>query len=206
MTAHCWNLSVQSLAALRGVLLAERTRLGSLNLPLHGRGEMSGRDDVLLGLLILAALAAGIWALSRLLAIGSRHRAYDSPRRLFLSLCQAHRLRWSQRWLLWRLASSQGLKDPRGYSWSRSDSAPADCILCWPPAQIDCEPSATACLPSHPARSRRRRRLKAACRKAASRRRSRPRWRRCCRQCPARPWMSPLATGADQGMRGEGLG
>jgi hypothetical protein len=103
---------MQSLAALRGILLADRTRLGSLNLPLRGRSETSGRDDILLGLLIVAALMAAIWALSRLLAMGTRHRAYDSPRRLFLSLCKAHRLRWSEWWLLWRLARSQGLKDP----------------------------------------------------------------------------------------------
>ncbi len=36
----------------------------------------------------------------------------SSPNRLFLSLCRAHRIAWSDRWLLWRLAASQRLEDP----------------------------------------------------------------------------------------------
>jgi len=36
----------------------------------------------------------------------------SSPNRLFLSLCRAHGIAWSDRWLLWRLAASQRLKDP----------------------------------------------------------------------------------------------
>jgi hypothetical protein len=31
---------------------------------------------------------------------------------LFLSLCRAHRLRWAEWWLLWRVARDQKVKDP----------------------------------------------------------------------------------------------
>ena len=64
------------------------------------------------GLLILAGVAALVWLLSRFLAYQDRRQAYNSPLRLFLALCKAQRLRWSDRWLLWRLARARRLKDP----------------------------------------------------------------------------------------------
>jgi len=93
-----------------GMLLAQRSRLDSLAGGFKGR-RIDG-DDMLQGLLALAGIAAAVWALSYLLALQERRRLYSSPRRLFLSLCRAHRLRWSQRWLLWRVARWQGLRDP----------------------------------------------------------------------------------------------
>lgn len=40
-----------------------------------------------------------------------RRQSLHSPKRLFLSLCRAHRLSWKQTWLLWQLARAQGLEN-----------------------------------------------------------------------------------------------
>lgn len=98
--------------ALLGILLAQRSRLDNLSDAFRTRPNSTDRDDVLLGLLIVAALVVGIWGLSRLLASRERHQVYSNPRRLFKSLCKAHRLRWSEQWLLWRVARFQRLGDP----------------------------------------------------------------------------------------------
>ena len=98
--------------ALLGILLAQRSRLDNLSDAFRSRPNSTDRDDVLLGALIVVALIAGIWGLSRLLATRERHQVYSNPRRLFLSLCKAHRLRWSEQWLLWRVARFQRLGDP----------------------------------------------------------------------------------------------
>jgi hypothetical protein len=95
-----------------GPLLAQRNRLDHLSDAFRNRSNPADREDVLLGLAIVAVIIVGIWLLSRLLAFQERHRTYHSPLRLFLSLCHAHRLRWSDAWLLWRLAQAQRLKDP----------------------------------------------------------------------------------------------
>ena len=92
------------------ILLAQRSHMDSLGNSFRSHGNAP--SDVVLGLLILAALVLGIWALARLLAIRERRRSFDSPRRLFLSLCRAHQLSWRDRWLLWRVAKVQKLKDP----------------------------------------------------------------------------------------------
>jgi hypothetical protein len=67
---------------------------------------------VLLGLLIVATLVAGMWAISRLVSLRRQRRGYNSPWRLFWALCKAHRLAWSDSWLLRRVARDQGLYDP----------------------------------------------------------------------------------------------
>jgi hypothetical protein len=94
------------------ILLAQRSRMDNLSDAFRNRPNAPDREQILWGLLLLAALVAGIWLLSRLLALRERRRTYSSPLRLFLSLCRAHRLRWSERWLLWQWAKAQRLKDP----------------------------------------------------------------------------------------------
>jgi hypothetical protein len=105
----------------------------------HGRGETfrerfssrgsAGHDDVLLGLLIVATIVACMWAISRLVSLRRQRRGYSSPWRLFRSLCQAHRLNWSDSWLLRRVARSQGLQEParlflEGQFWEERNLGP----------------------------------------------------------------------------------
>jgi hypothetical protein len=95
--------------AISWILLAEHSRPGDA---LRGRGMAGAGQEILLAFLILVAVIAGLWALLQVSALGSRRRAAHGPWRLFLSLCRAHRLSWSQRWLLWRLARARRLKNP----------------------------------------------------------------------------------------------
>ena len=97
--------------AISYILLAEPSRSDSFREGFRSRGA-AGHDDVLLGLLIVATLVAGMWAISRLVGLRRQRRGYNSPWRLFWALCKAHRLTWSESWLLRRVARDQGLRDP----------------------------------------------------------------------------------------------
>ena len=68
------------------ILFAQRSRGESFREGFRSRGT-TGHDDVLLGLLIVVALLAGMWAISRLVSL-RRRGAYSSPRRLFRALCR----------------------------------------------------------------------------------------------------------------------
>ncbi len=94
------------------ILLAERSRLDSLSSGFRGRRARFQKEDLVIGLLILGGIALAVWILSYALKFQEQRRSRPSPLRLFLSLCKAHRLRWSQRWLLWRVARAQQLRDP----------------------------------------------------------------------------------------------
>jgi len=95
---------------LSGILFADTSRGGSFGESFRNRGT-TGYDDVLVGLLIVAALLAGMWAVSRL--VGLRRRGgVNSPWRLFWALCKAHHLSWSDSRLLRRVARHQGLREP----------------------------------------------------------------------------------------------
>ncbi len=60
---------------------------------------------IAVALLFLLALGVGF------LVTHYRRHSLHSPKRLFLSLCRAHRLGWKQTWLLWQLARAQGLEN-----------------------------------------------------------------------------------------------
>ena len=94
------------------LLFAERSRLDNISEPFKGRPTPVDKGDIVAGLLILAGIAALVWLLSRFLGAQDRRQTYNSPRRLFFSLCRMQGLRWSDRWLLWRLARARRLKDP----------------------------------------------------------------------------------------------
>ncbi len=93
------------------ILLAQTSRGESFREGFRNRGAQ-GHDDMLLGLLIVATIVAGMWAISRLVGLRRQRRGYHSPWRLFWALCKAHRLNWSDSWLLRRVARNQGLHDP----------------------------------------------------------------------------------------------
>ncbi len=63
-------------------------------------------------LVVLGAIAVFVFLLCLVAKFMQRdsNRPYRSGWRLFLELCRAHRLSWSDSWLLWRLAASQGLQ------------------------------------------------------------------------------------------------
>ena len=94
------------------ILLAERSRLDSLSSGFRGRRARFQKEDLVIGLLILGGIALAVWILSYALKFQEQRRSRPGPLRLFLSLCKAHRLRWSQRWLLWRVARARQLRDP----------------------------------------------------------------------------------------------
>jgi hypothetical protein len=94
------------------ILLAQRGRLDSLSSGFRGRRARFDTQDIVTVLLIAAGIAVAVWVLSYFLRLQERRRGYASPLGLFLSLCRAHRLRWSQWWLLWRVAGAQQLRDP----------------------------------------------------------------------------------------------
>ena len=97
--------------AISYFLMAEQSRGESFRESFRNRGA-AGHDDALLGLLIVATLIAGMWAISRLVSLRRRRRGYNSPWRLFWALAKAHHLNWSESWLLRRVARDQGIRHP----------------------------------------------------------------------------------------------
>ncbi len=97
--------------AISYFLMAEQSRGESFRESFRNRGA-AGHDDALLGLLIVATLIAGMWAISRLVSLRRRRRGYNSPWRLFWALAKAHHLTWSESWLLRRVARDQGIRHP----------------------------------------------------------------------------------------------
>jgi hypothetical protein len=97
------------------LLLAARTRMDDLVSGLgSGFREKHARyttTEVVSGMLGLIVLALLVWLATQ----GIRrliHRLRSGRGWLFLRLCQAHGLKWSDRWLLWRLTRYQLLRDP----------------------------------------------------------------------------------------------
>lgn len=75
----------------------------------RGRGDSV---EIIATLLVLAAISMTVWLLARLVDRFCRKRLRPSPSRLLWSLSRAHHLRWSQWWLLRRIARQQKLEDP----------------------------------------------------------------------------------------------
>ena len=95
-----------------GILFAAKSRLESMGSGFRGRHTRIETEHVIAGALVLSSIVLVIWLLSYLMSLQEQRRGYSSPTRLFLSLCKAHGLRWSQWWLLWRVARRQRLRDP----------------------------------------------------------------------------------------------
>lgn len=94
------------------LLFARRNPMEDLTDYFRGpRVRLSGNDVVIL-LVGLGSLISLIWLLSVLMNWQEQGRRRPSPLRLFFELSRAHRLAWTDVWLLWRLARSQHLSDP----------------------------------------------------------------------------------------------
>lgn len=94
----------------RAILAADRVAWDGLARQFRERDFDARQALVGLGILLLAAVA--VWFLSRLVNVLERRAGYDGPKRLFVELCRAHALSWSEAWLLWRTARAQRLADP----------------------------------------------------------------------------------------------
>jgi len=78
----------------------------------HGGRNQFDPGTVLTLVLVTAVIVLVLWLVSYYSAARRRPAAYHSPGKLFLALCRAHRLRWRDAWLLWRLARCHELEDP----------------------------------------------------------------------------------------------
>lgn len=111
------------------ILLAQQSPLENFAREFQGRQTRLESGYLLTGLLILLSILLAIWLLSRLMERFDGRRPVDSSTMLFLSLCKAHRLRWWEWWLLFRVAREQKLSDPARLflepEWLESANLPA---------------------------------------------------------------------------------
>jgi hypothetical protein len=92
--------------------LADQDRMQDLFRAFRATQAREGIEEVVYGLLILAGVLVVILFLSRIIKSRRRREGYTSPLGLFLNLCRAHKLKWRDRWLLWRLARTEQLNEP----------------------------------------------------------------------------------------------
>jgi hypothetical protein len=94
-----------------GALLADRNRVDEVIGVLREHPKQLDAEYLWSGLAVIVAIVLTFWLLSRLLARQENPPPCNSTSKLFFSLCRAHGLSWSQRWLLWRVARQQKLRD-----------------------------------------------------------------------------------------------
>ena len=93
-------------------LIAGTSRLQSMGGRFRkGNSSLDG-GDIALWVLVLAVVATLFWLLTRFRERQDGPDRTNSPRRLFRELCRAHHLKFSDRWLLWRVARWQRLSQP----------------------------------------------------------------------------------------------
>jgi hypothetical protein len=93
------------------VLLADFEVVRNMGHRFQGKNAQLHLNDLFMFLAIVLAVAVAAWFLTRV-ARRERHRRTNSPRGLFLELCQAHELDRQSRKLLWRLATHGELSHP----------------------------------------------------------------------------------------------
>ena len=99
-------------AMLMRIILLARTNMFE---SLRKHSQQSNQMDI--GDLWLALAAFGgfvvlLCVLAKLFPSNEKTQTINSPLRLFWALCRVHRIKLSQRWLLWRIARDYELKDP----------------------------------------------------------------------------------------------
>jgi hypothetical protein len=93
-------------------LLAAIERTDGLQRAFRASKTEAMTNNIVYGIMLIVGVGIVLLILAMLINRDRRRRGYSSPRELFLSLCRAHKLKWSECWLLWRLARSQHLTDP----------------------------------------------------------------------------------------------
>jgi hypothetical protein len=68
--------------------------------------------ELVLGVVIFVSFVALLILLFKIFSPPEKLRGVNSPLRLFWDLCRAHKLKLSQRWLLWRISRELEMKDP----------------------------------------------------------------------------------------------
>jgi len=110
--------------------LAEQDRMQDLFRAFRATQAREGMDEVVYGLLILAGIVILMFILSLVINNRRRREGHTSPLGLFLNLCRAHKLKWREDWLLWRLARIEQLSEPARLflepEWFASYSLPGD--------------------------------------------------------------------------------
>jgi hypothetical protein len=96
------------------ILVAESERSRQVMQAFRSAKNDESLNHAWLGLMLLAAGLVALASIAILVQQRWRRRMASSSRGLFIELCRAHRLKWPQRRLLWRLAQSQKLTAPAG--------------------------------------------------------------------------------------------
>ncbi|MHC4399693.1 MAG: hypothetical protein ACYTG0_08440 [Planctomycetota bacterium] len=96
------------------ILLAQQAPnpLDNISKEFQGRDARVESGYLVTGLVVLVGIVVAVWFLAKLWERYEGCAPQNSPRKLFFSLCRAHRLRWSEWWLLWRVARDQKLDSP----------------------------------------------------------------------------------------------
>jgi hypothetical protein len=113
------------------ILFAQQNPLNNFAREFQGRETRLNSGYLAAGLLVVLGMCLAVWLLGQLLERYGGRRPVDNARTLFLALCRAHRLRWSEAWLLWRVARDQQLTDPARLFLepNRLDPAKVDPVL-----------------------------------------------------------------------------
>ena len=110
--------------------LAEQDRMQDLFRAFRATQAREGMNEIVYGLLILAGIVTAMFILSVVINHRRRREGYASPLGLFLILCRAHKLKWGECWLLWRLARIEQLSEPARLflepEWFASYSLPGE--------------------------------------------------------------------------------
>jgi hypothetical protein len=93
-------------------LLADRHLFHEMGAGFREKQQRFDATDVLLWILLPIGFFVLVGLLARLLARSDRHQLFNSPRRLFLTLCRAHQLDRPARWLLVQIARAEGIDQP----------------------------------------------------------------------------------------------
>jgi hypothetical protein len=94
------------------LLLADRQLFHEMGAGFREKQQQFDATDVLLWILLPVGFFVLVGLLARLLARSDKHQLFNSPRRLFRTLCRAHQLDRPARWLLVQIARAEGIEQP----------------------------------------------------------------------------------------------